>query len=190
MNFDEHSELKGTHAPLSPSKPYWLNYNEDKLVEYFYNLQAAQMGTEDHEFAAKCIERNQFLPDDGRTLSMYVNDAIRYKMTPEVCVYYSPLCYGRADALMFRRKILRIHDLKTGVTKPNVNQLRVYAALFCLEHKVKPEDIKIELRFYQSNEVFVDEPEAIDIREIMRAITNAVKVLSGLNEKVGGSLGK
>ena len=107
-------------------------------------------------------------------------------MTPEVCLYYSPFCYGFADAIMFRRKTLRIHDLKTGVTKPSIDQLKIYAALFCLEYKIKPEDIKMELRIYQGDEVLVDEPDPIDIQEIMKTIVEDNKILERLNKKVGG----
>lgn len=190
MIFNDHSELNGTHAFLSPSKHYWIGYSEDKLVESYFNAQAAQRGTETHDFAALCIKRSQRLPEDGQTLSLYVNDAIAYKMTPEVCLYFSPHCYGFADSIMFRRKMLRIHDLKTGVTKPSIDQLRIYAALFCLEYKVKPEDIKMELRIYQSSEVLVDEPDPIDIRALMNIIIEDDKILNSLDKKAGGLLGR
>ena len=39
-----------------------------------------------------------------------------------------------------------------------MHQLEVYAALFCLEYGYKPNDIGIELRLYQSDEVIVEEP--------------------------------
>ena len=85
-------------------------------------------------------------------------------MSVEVPLFYSSNCFGHADTLVFRRKKLRIHDLKTGITKVKFTQLEVYAALFCLEYGYSPFDIDIELRIYQGDEVMVHvpEPEAID----------------------------
>ena len=64
-----------------------------------------------------------------------------------------------------------------------MDQLRIYAALFCLEYVVKPENIKIELRIYQSGEVFYEEPEAEVIRAIMNKIVDSDKFLRKLKEE-------
>lgn len=75
----------------------------------------------------------QKLPRLNKTLNAYVNDAIGYKMIPEQILFYSDNCFGTADAIVFRNGLLRIHDLKTGVIPAHMEQLEVYAALFCLE---------------------------------------------------------
>ena len=69
-------------------------------------------------------------------------------MTPEQILFYSDNCFGTADAIAFRGDLLRIHDLKTGAIPAHMEQLEVYAALFCLEYKIKPADIRMELRLY------------------------------------------
>lgn len=61
---------------------------------------------------------------------MYVNDAIGFKMTPEQPLFYSENCFGTADAISYRNKLLRIHDLKTGLIPAHMEQLMIYAALF------------------------------------------------------------
>ena len=38
MNFNKHSNLEGQHAFLGASNYHWLNYDEDKLVETYFNL--------------------------------------------------------------------------------------------------------------------------------------------------------
>lgn len=101
---------------------------------------------------------------------MYVNDAIGYKMVPEQLLYYSPNCFGTADTISFRQKFLRIHDLKSGEIKASMHQNEVYAALFCLEYRIDPNDIKMELRLYQSDEILVHEPFSDDIHQIMDKI--------------------
>ena len=98
---------------------------------------------------------------------MYVNDAIGYKMTPEQILYYSDNCFGTADAITFRNGLLRIHDLKTGVTPAHMEQLEIYVALFCLEYKIKPSDIDVELRLYQLDEILVHKPMADEIVPII-----------------------
>lgn len=84
---------------------------------------------------------------------------------------------GTADAIAFRNNFLRIHDLKTGKRPVHIEQLEIYAALFCLEYRVKPNDIQIELRIYQNDEVLVHNPTAEDILQIMNKIIHCDKLL-------------
>lgn len=156
MNFNRHSELEGQHAFLGASKYHWLNYSEEKVAETYSKHLATMKGTVLHEFAAQCIRLGQKLPKSRQTLNMYVNDAIGYKMTPEQPLFYSNNCFGTADAISFRNNLLRIHDYKSGVTPARMEQLRIYAALFCLEYNFDPNNIDIELRLYQNDEVEVE----------------------------------
>jgi hypothetical protein len=115
---------------------------------------------------------------------MYVNDAIGFKMTPEQTLYYSENCFGTADAISFKNGLLRIHDLKTGVTPANIKQLYIYAALFCLEYKIKPSEIDMELRLYQSDDFIVDNPEIDDIVPIMDKIVSFDKLIDKMKSEV------
>lgn len=180
MNFNKHSNLEGQHAFLSASKYHWINYTDDKLKESYTNFRASQRGTELHEFAATCIKLRQKLPKSQKTLNMYVNDAIGYRMRPEQVLYFSDWCFGTADAISFRNNFLRIHDLKTGKERAHIEQLRVYAALFCLEYRINPADIKIELRIYQSDEIIFDEPDVSVIVPIMDKIITFDKIITKL----------
>ena len=127
----------------------------------------------------------QKLPKSQKTLNMYVNDAIGYKMTPEQMLYYSDNCFGTADAISFKQNVLRIHDLKTGEIPAHMEQLLIYAALFCLEYRVKPGDIQTELRIYQHNEILLHEPAADEILPIMDKIISFDKVLKQIKEEEG-----
>lgn len=180
MNFNPHSNLVGQHAFLSASKYHWINYDEDKLISSYKNFQAVQMGTRLHSFACECIELGQKLPRKKKTLNLYVNDAIGYKMTPEQPLYYSENCFGTADAIAFRNDFLRIHDLKTGSSPASMAQLEIYTALFCLEYGIKPTEIGKELRIYQSDEVLVHEPEDDRIFLIMDKIVYFDKCIDKL----------
>jgi hypothetical protein len=116
--------------------------------------------------------------ESKKTINMYVNDAIGFQMKPEQILYYSDNCFGTADAISFRNKFLRIHDLKTGAIPAHMEQLMIYAALFCLEYRVKPSDIEMELRIYQSDDILICNPCADEIMPIMDKIITFDKVIT------------
>lgn len=179
MNFIRHSELIDEHAFLGASKYSWLKYDDARLMEVYRNAQAVQRGTELHDFAKRCIDLNIKLPKVRKTLNMYVNDALHYKLTPEQPLYFSRNCFGTADAISFdeEERFLRIHDLKTGSKKAQIDQLQIYAALFCLEYNQHPDRLGMELRIYQNDEILVNNPSADRIAEIMRKIIHFDEVI-------------
>lgn len=170
MKFNRHPNLDGIHAFLSPSKYSWVNYDDQKLETVYSNWRASQLGTELHELAARAINLGVKLPKTKQTLNMYVNDGIGFRMSTEVCLFYSINAFGTADTISFRNNFLRIHDLKNGRTPASIKQLKIYAALFCLEYHFNPRDIEMELRLYQLDEVLVDTPDPEEILFIMERI--------------------
>lgn len=184
MIWNRHTAFKDLHSgTLSPSKYHWVNYDDDKFDRIFVMQEAARRGTEIHEVAKDLIRLGIFLKDNGTTLSMYVNDAIRFRMKPEMTLMYSTNAFGTCDAISFRKKLLRIHDLKTGQTMTSFKQLEVYAALFCLEYMEVPFDIKMELRIYQNDAVKDHFPDPIDIKHIMEKIKYFDKRIDLLREE-------
>lgn len=186
MHFAKHSDLEGRHAFLSASKYHWIRYDEDKMDRVFIQAMAAQRGTELHVLAHNLIRLGVKLPRSQKTMNMYVNDAIGFRMTPEQPLFYSENAFGTADAVSFRKNMLRISDLKTGVTPTSVNQLEVYAALFCLEYKFKPFEIETELRIYQNDEIQVFEADPDVIFHIMDKIVSFDKRITILREEALG----
>ena len=184
MVFNNHSNLEGLHAPFGASKSSWLRYDDEKVVEVYQNMRAAEIGTRLHEWAKQTIDLGIKQPRSKQTIYSYVNDAIGFKMSTEVVLFYSERFFGTADAISFRDNFLRIHDLKTGVTPVHIEQLEIYAALFCLEYKIKPTNIKIELRIYQNDEVLVHEPLPEDIMAIMDKIVHLNKLLENVEGRV------
>lgn len=207
MIFDTHKELRGKHASLTPSQPFWLRYSEEQLFQKYVSSYSQVMGTSLHELAETLIKNSlklkkgdkltviSHLLNDGIPRNVididriypnfmaYVNDAVGFKLTPEQILYYSPYCFGTADAISFRNNFLRIHDLKTGTTPAKMEQLMVYAALFCLEYKVKPGEIDTELRIYQDGEIVHHEPTAEDILPIMDCIVQNSRILERIHEE-------
>lgn len=200
MRWNPHFELQGKHAGLmAPSKYAWIRYDEEKMEKSVFTMQAARLGDRKHALAAELIALSVKLPDVRRTMNMYVNDAIGYKMNPEQSLYYSPNCFGTADAICFRfektpgqpnpevgRWVLRIHDLKTGSTRTSMNQLEIYAVIFCLEYGINMEDIDIELRIYKSDDVEVYGPDLDDLIHIRDAIVTYDRVITTIEKETLG----
>lgn len=184
MRFNNHANFEGSHAPFGASKSSWLRYDDNKAIEYLKSLKAKEIGTRLHEWAAETIKLGIKQPRTKKTISAYVNDAIGYRMEPEVVLFYSERFFGTADTISFRNNMLRIHDLKTGVSPVKMDQLEIYAALFCLEYRIKPGEIDIELRIYQNNEVLVHRPTAEDILPIMDKIVHLDKILANVEGRV------
>lgn len=180
MKFNNHRNLQGLHAPFTASSSAWLRYDDDKALEVYENRKAAEMGTKLHAWAKETIDLGIKQPRSKKTIYAYVNDAIGFKMDTEVVLFYSERFFGTADAICFRNGVLRIHDLKTGKggkIENHMEQLEIYAALFCLEYKIKPGEIDMELRVYKNDEVLVHNPTAEDIAPIMDRIIYLDKLL-------------
>lgn len=213
MNWNDHFRLEGKHAFLSGSKYQWLNDDDEQFLARIKASYATTIGTILHDIARTYI-KHQFkmnrndkksvqltLLEKGiprsvlnmydfdemfDNLAAYVNDAYGFRMDPEVVLYYSDNCFGTADAISFseRDKILRIHDYKSGTTPAHIEQLEVYAALFCHEYKKDPEKITTELAIYQSGEVLTASPEPEEIRQIMDCMHDRSDLLEDITNGV------
>lgn len=170
MHFNTHPNLANTHALFSASSPHWVNYEVDKLERVFFEKMTAAKGTRWHSIAHQLISEGIRLPDNGTTLSMYVNDGIGFGMQSEQVLKASANFFGTPDTVKFMDNMLRIHDLKNGVTPAKMLQLYVYAAFFCLEYRFSPFDIKMELRIYQNDAIQLDNPDPDDIFHIMETV--------------------
>lgn len=187
FTFYKDPKYVGKHFLLSPSS-HRLDKDRtpDELLKFMRADYAKDIGTAIHALAAESIEYRIKADEQSAyndiqrcllkaripraiidpyefldTYILYVNDAILYEMTPEVPLVYSSRAGGTTDAISFnpRKKLLRIHDLKTGSTPAKMDQLSEYAAYFCLCYKKKPMDLNYELRIYQSGEAIIAKPD-------------------------------
>ena len=199
----------GAHALLGGSRYSWLNYDENKLFNYVASSYATTIGTLIHDLAANLIKHQiKVNKSDAKKMIMlhllenkvprsvidierylenfvaYVNDAIGFGMRPEQVLKYSDNAFGTCDAIHFndKKRFLRIHDYKSGVTEPSLHQLEIYTALFCLEYKVLPKDISTELRIYWNGEMITGLPTAADIVPIMDKIVTFDKYITNIKE--------
>ena len=56
MQFVNHKNLEGLHAPFGASQSSWLNYDDEKVLTVYRNMRAKEMGTKLHEWAKTTID--------------------------------------------------------------------------------------------------------------------------------------
>lgn len=184
MHFNKHFELEGRHATLSASTPSWINYDDDKMANVYLTKMAAARGTRLHQLAHDLIREGVKLPRTTKTLNMYVNDCIGWKMIPEQMLVYSEHVFGTTDAISYRKNVLRISDLKTGEIPAKITQLEIYAAFFCLEYGIKPFELDgIELRIYQNDDVLLELGDPVTISLIMDKAVTFDKLIRRIREE-------
>lgn len=203
MNWNDHSKLEGSHACFSASQPSWLNYSQEDVIHRYCTSYSTEIGTVLHDLARRLIlykiklKKNDYnvaltelvskgipkkvinLDEIWPNFCTYVNQAIELKMDPEVVLYYSPYCYGTADAISYSHDTLRIHDLKTGTGKVHPEQLLIYSALACLEYNIDPNNTEIILQIYQTgNDIMSINPPASTIVEVGNKIIEVNKIMT------------
>lgn len=213
MQFNRHYDLEGKHAILSASSWRWLNDDSEGLIKRICSQHATEIGTILHNVAYKHIKHRVklhkydkknvmlellssgipgFVVDNINfdamfdNLMLYVNDCIGFKMEPEVVLCYSRNAFGTTDAIKYsdRDKFLRIHDYKSGSTRAHMEQLLIYAALFCLEYRKKPTEFEAELRIYQNDGVLCHNPAPEEIQAVIDIIIEHNKLLLTNQEEV------
>lgn len=211
MILNPHLDIVGKHAIFGASNWRWINYeNDEDFAQAMVSKWATDIGTGAHEFAARHIRRGikldssrlaknellLYLLEDCKipeyaidiprlfdNVRNYVNDCVGFHMTPEVPIKYADAVFGTADAVQYDDKVLRIFDLKTGMLAGHMEQLMVYAAFYCLDYRVKPFDISMELRIYQNNEIALLNPDPNDIQRIIDQAIRANKIALKLSGK-------
>jgi hypothetical protein len=151
----------------------------------------AALGTRLHNWAAETIRLGIKMPDNSKTINMYVNDCIGYRMEVEQPLIYTPNAFGTCDAISFGenpdkdsvyRMLLRIFDLKNGENLASKTQLECYAALFCLEYKQRPMELEYDLRIYQNDDVQMFETDPEEIAYIMDRYVIADRLIESMKE--------
>jgi hypothetical protein len=183
MKWNDHSSLQGTHSVFSPSKYHWVNYDTEKIATVYRKHLMTQRGVELHEFASHCIKIGQKLPKNNNSLNRFVNDAVSLGMRTEQPLFYSINFYGTCDAIRFKDNILRIYDLKTGLSDTSFSQLKIYAAIFCLEYGLDPINIYFELHIYQINEIKIEIASSVEISNIMDKIVIFDDIINNIKQE-------
>lgn len=187
MRFNKHYAMEGQHAPFGASRYHWVNYDLEKLRVVWSNMDSARLGDRYHAYAAEAIRLRQRQARNKKTVNAYINDAIGFRMEPEVLLFATPNFFGTADAIQYYedQQLLRVHDLKTGISPTSFKQLDVYCAFFCIEYKLKPHDLRMIERIYQLDDMFEQEADPDEIQRIIDVIHEFDPIIESMK---GGSL--
>jgi hypothetical protein len=193
MSLPKNSKLIGLHAFLSPSTYQWIDYDEEKLRRVYFQKQQARLGDEYHAYAQRAIDLKIRQADNGTTLSMYINDAIGFRMQAEVSLFYSEDCFGTTDSISCREEkwpdgifdTLRISDLKTGVTPASMKQLLIYAGIFFHEYRslFDPRTTRVVLRIYQNDAIEELMPDTAELLLVMSRVKTQADLIKYLREE-------
>ena len=151
-----------------------LRKTDDHMIDYYIQVVWPLKGG---SFIPKGAYDSKSLIE---TVSLFVNEAIGYRMDSEVILAYDETySFGTSDAFMCdeKNKIIRVHDLKTGNHPVKMEQLLLYAAQFCLEYNKNPKEYSFELRVYQLGQIIEYFPVSAEVEEHMKHIVRATKIL-------------
>lgn len=150
----------------------------------FQKYQLINPDNKSYAYGMNILKQVSTIPREAfETAKNYINDGIGFRMEVEQPLVYSEFFFGTADTISFRDNELRIHDYKSGDHPAAMDQLMVYASLFCLEYEFKPKDIRTELRIYQFGEYIVCNPVVDDLEDIMGKIIYANKLAEKIKAK-------
>lgn len=140
---------------------------DEFIFNKYYNQDYGTIAPE----GKRLLKALSYVPQETfNTIKSYVNDAIAFKMDPEIVLLYSDRFFGTADAISVTDGLIRIHDLKTGSTPAHIEQLMAYDAYYCLDYGVDPFKFDHELRIYQNDDILIANPEPEGIAGIMDAV--------------------
>ena len=133
----------------------------------------------DPEFGTLLLKHLHYIPGEAfLTTKQFINDSIGFRMESEKRLTVSSMIYGTADAVRYYTKenLLRVSDLKTGKRPAKIEQVFIYAALYCYEYNLKPLNTNFEARIYQNGEIFIEQPSGEDINDIFMNILHKDEV--------------
>lgn len=87
--FNDHKDLKGSHALFSPSQYSWINYDEEKVIDKIRSQYRSSIGSEIHEYSADEItlfHKKSNIRAISQEIESYIyekykNDAPNYGLT-------------------------------------------------------------------------------------------------------------
>lgn len=133
----------------------------------------------DPEFGTLLLKHLHYIPGEAfLTTKQFINDSIGFRMESEKRLTVSNMIYGTADAVRYyiKENLLRVSDLKTGKRPAKIEQVFIYAALYCYEYNLKPLNTNFEARIYQNGEIFIEQPSGEDINDIFMNILHKDEV--------------
>lgn len=170
-----------SHQIILSSKPSGIREVERGVKTHIYEKYMVETSKcYDPEVGSTFLEHLRYLPGDAfLSAKLFICDSIGFRMESEQKLSVSKIIEGTADAVRYypKENLLRVSDLKTGSRPAKIEQVFVYAALYCYENRLDPLKTNFETRIYQNGEVYIEHPSG-DV------ISNALNISLHLDEVV------
>lgn len=181
-----------SHQIILGSKPSGIREVERGVKTHIYEKYMVDTSkTYDPRVGSIFIDHLRYLPGEAYlSVKMFVCDSIGFRMESEQKLSVSKVIEGTADAVRFYPKdnLLRISDLKTGSRPAKIEQVFIYAALYCYENRLDPLKTNFEARIYQNGEIYIEQPTGEEIKSLLNTILHINEVVSKFERGEGSVL--
>lgn len=181
-----------SHQIILGSKPSGIREVERGVKTHIYEKYMVDTSkTYDPRVGSIFLDHLRYLPGEAYlSVKMFVCDSIGFRMESEQKLSVSKVIEGTADAVRFYPKdnLLRISDLKTGSRPAKIEQVFIYAALYCYENRLDPLKTNFEARIYQNGEIYIEQPTGEEIKSLLNTILHINEVVSKFERGEGSVL--
>lgn len=171
-----------SHQIILGSKPSGIREVERGVKTHIYEKYMVDTSkVYDPRVGSIFLDHLRYLPGEAYlSVKMFVCDSIGFRMESEQKLSVSKVIEGTADAVRFYPKdnLLRISDLKTGSRPAKIEQVFIYAALYCYENRLDPLKTNFEARIYQNGEIYIEQPTGEEIKSLLNTILHINEVVS------------
>ena len=170
-----------SHQIILANKPTGIKEVERGVKTHIYEKYMVPFSRlYEPEYGSLLLKHLYFIPGEAYiSTKQFVGDCIGFKMESESKVSLSSNINGTADAIRYypKENLLRVSDLKTGSRPAKIEQVFTYAALYCHENRLDPLKTNFETRIYQNAEIYIEQPDREDIKDILQNILHKDDVL-------------
>ena len=181
-----------SHQIILGSKPSGIREVERGVKTHIYEKYMMETSkVYDPRVGSIFLDHLRYLPGEAYlSVKMFVCDSIGFRMESEQKLSVSKVIEGTADAVRFYPKdnLLRISDLKTGSRPAKIEQVFIYAALYCYENRLDPLKTNFEARIYQNGEIYIEQPTGEEIKSLLNTILHINEVVSKFERGEGSVL--
>lgn len=170
-----------SHQIILGNKPSGIREVEKGVKTHIYEkYMCTYSKLYEPEYGDILLRHLRYLPGEAYiSAKLFIGDSIGFHMESEQKLKLSNKINGTADAVRFypKENLLRVSDLKTGSRPAKIEQVLIYAALYCYENRLDPLKTNFETRIYQNGVIHIEQPDKEDINDIYKNIVHKNEVL-------------
>lgn len=183
-----------SHQIILGSKPSGIREVQRGVKTHIYEKYMMETSRlYDPRVGSAFLNHLRYVPGDAfLSTKLFICDSIGFRMESEQKVSVSSIIEGTADAIRYypKENLLRVSDLKTGSRPAKMEQVFIYAALYCYENRLDPLKTAFETRIYQNGEIYTEQPTGETISRMLSDILHLNEVVEKFERGEGGVLNR